>query len=84
VLSAIDRLRAEPDLYDAMIRNGLERGREFQSDRLVRRWVEVLWDEIPRRAARPLHRIFAGSRRWRAFARRLQTRLSAPREVAAS
>jgi hypothetical protein len=77
VLSAIDRLRAEPNLYHDMVRNGLERGREFQSDRLVQRWVEVLWDEIPQRAARLSHRIFAGSRRWRAFARRLQTRLSA-------
>ena len=72
VLSVIDRLRGDPDLYHQMVRNGLERGREFRSDRLVRRWVEVLWNEIPRRAARLSHRVFAGSRRWRAFARRLQ------------
>jgi hypothetical protein len=84
VLSAIDTLRAEPDLYHAMVRNGLERGREFHSDRIVRRWAEVLWDEIPRRGARLSQRVFAGSRRCRAFARRLQTRLSAQRGVAAS
>ncbi len=84
VLSAIDRLRAEPDLYNAMVRNGLERGREFHADRIVRRWVEVLWDETPRRAARLSHRVFARSRRCRAFARRLQTRFSAQRGVAGS
>ena len=72
VLAAVDRLRADPDLYDAMVRNGLERGREFHTDRIVRRWREVLWDDIPRRAGRLSHRVFGGSRRWRAFARRLQ------------
>ena len=84
VLAAVDRLRADPDLYNAMVRNGLERGREFHTDRIVRRWREVLWDEIPRRAGRLSHRVFGSSRRWRAFARRLQGRLSAQRGVAAS
>ena len=84
VLAAVDRLRADPDLYNAMVRNGLERGREFHTDRIVRRWREVLWDEIPRRAGRLSHRVFGSSRRWRAFARRLQGRFSAQRGVAAS
>lgn len=84
VLTALDRLRAEPDLYHAMVRNGLERGREFHADRIVRRWIEVLWEEIPRRAGRLSHRVLARSRRCRAFARRLQGRFSAQRGVAAS
>jgi hypothetical protein len=84
VLAAVDRLRADPELYDDMVRNGLERGREFHADRIVRRWREVLWDEIPSRSGRLSHRVFGSSRRCRAFARRLQGRFSAQRGVAAS
>jgi len=83
VLSALDRLRADSDLYNAMVRNGLERGREFHTDCMVRRWREVLWGEIPRCAGRLSHRVLARSRRCRAFARRWHGRLSAPRGVAA-
>ena len=83
VLAALDRLRADPDLYNAMVRNGLERGREFHADRMVQRWREVLWGEIPRRLGRLSHRVFANARRCRAFARRLQGRFSAQRGVAA-
>ena len=66
VLAAIEKLRAEPALYSDMVHNGLERAREFQAERLVERWTDVLWREIPARAGSRLHRLMVKSRRWRA------------------
>jgi hypothetical protein len=66
VLAAIDTLRAEPALYSDMVQNGLERAREFHPDRLVARWTDVLWKEIPACTGRRLHRLLVKSRRWRA------------------
>jgi hypothetical protein len=67
VLAAIDKLRSEPALYADMVRNGLERARAFHADRLVERWTDVLWKEIPARASTRMHRLLVKSRRWRAF-----------------
>lgn len=71
VLTAIDALRSNPTLYADMVQNGLERAREFRSDRLVSRWRDVLWRDIPARADTRLHRLLARARRCRALARRL-------------
>lgn len=65
-LAAIDRLRSDPALYAAMVRNGLERAREFHADRLVERWTDVLWQKIPARAGTRMHRLVVKARRWRA------------------
>lgn len=70
-LEAIDRLRADSQLYAAMVQNGLERAREFAPDRLVERWQEVLWQEIPRRTGSFAFRLFARDRRRRAVIRRV-------------
>jgi hypothetical protein len=72
VLAAIDALRSDPALYSDMVQNGLERALEFEPDRLVTRWMDVLWREIPERADTRTHRLLAKARRCRAFARRLQ------------
>ena len=69
-LAAIDRLQQNPGLYADMDQSGLERAREFHPERLVERWQQVLWDEIPTQARRPAHRLFVRARRWRAMIRR--------------
>ena len=66
VLAALDKLRSEPALYAAMVQNGLERARAFHADRLVERWTDVLWREIPARAGTRMHRLKIKARRWRA------------------
>ncbi|PYR94185.1 MAG: hypothetical protein DMF84_06455 [Acidobacteria bacterium] len=72
VLAAIDALRANPTLYSDMVQNGLERAREFRPERVVARWIDVLWREIPERAATPSYRLMAKARRYRALARRFK------------
>jgi hypothetical protein len=69
VLAALDALRSNPALYSDMVQNGIERARDFRPDRLVTRWMDVLWREIPMRADRPSYRILTRARRSRAFAR---------------
>lgn len=81
VLSAVEALRANPALYSDMVKNGLERARDFRTDRLVSRWVDVLWGEIPRRAETRTFQLLAKSRRSRAVVRgidRLTRALSDP------
>jgi hypothetical protein len=75
VIAAIERLRADPDLYAAMVENGLERARAFSHDALARRWVEALWTTVPARAGTAPQRMAARARRWRALARRARARL---------
>jgi hypothetical protein len=70
VLAAIERLQADPTFYSDMVQNGLVRAREFQADRLVQRWVEVLWGEIPRRTDSRTYRLLAKARRYRTLALR--------------
>lgn len=74
-LEAIDRLRADSQLYAAMVRNGLERAREFAPERLVERWQEVLWGEIPRRTGSLAFRLLARDRRSRAGVRRVEQKI---------
>jgi hypothetical protein len=70
VLAAIEALRSNPQLYADMVRNGRLRAREFTADRVVKCWMNVLWREIPARAATRRHRWLARTRRYRALARR--------------
>ncbi|HEY2629307.1 MAG TPA: hypothetical protein VGI57_09265 [Usitatibacter sp.] len=46
VLGALDRLRAEPGLFEAMASHGLERGREFSVDAIRARWLGLLEEEV--------------------------------------
>lgn len=48
-LQAIDRLRAEPALYEKMVEHGRSRCGEFSFDAITARWADILFDEIPRR-----------------------------------
>ena len=70
-LTAIDMLRSEAGLYRDMVANGRERAKDFAPDRLVARWRDVLWREIPERAATVSHRLLSMARRGRSLARRL-------------
>ena len=47
--AAIRRLIDRPDLYEAMVRNGLERAREFEPEMLDRQWAEILYETLPGR-----------------------------------
>lgn len=78
VLAALDALRSDPVLYADMVANGRERAREFQPDRLITRWMDVLWREIPKRADSRTHRLSTKARRCRAIARRIQAMTSVP------
>jgi hypothetical protein len=71
VLAAIETLRANPALYADMIQNGFVRAREFSAERLIERWIDVLWHEIPKRTGTLTHRLLARTRRYRMRARRL-------------
>ena len=48
VVRCIERLKREPGLYEAMVANGLERGREYTSDRTAERWRDLLAGPIMR------------------------------------
>ena len=45
---AILELRADPDLYLAMVENGFERAPDFSRAAVTDRWADVLFDRIPR------------------------------------
>jgi len=45
VLRAVDALRADPALYEAMAASGRERGREYSVDAIRARWLAFLEDE---------------------------------------
>jgi hypothetical protein len=74
-LQAIDALRADPARYREMVRNGRARAEQFSHNRVVDRWIEVLWSEIPARARSPQHRLLTRMRPARAKARRAMQRL---------
>jgi len=72
-LDAIERLRADPALYHAMIRNGQRRAETFTVAAITARWAEILYESVPARvelAGRgPLHHLPLGVR---SAARRVQ------------
>jgi hypothetical protein len=51
-LQAIDRLRADPALYLAMVSRGAERCGEFDDASILSRWSELLWGILPPLAER--------------------------------
>jgi len=58
-LAALERLRAEPDLYRAMVENGRVRAREYGRQVQVARWADLLFGTLPGRieaakSARPV------------------------------
>jgi hypothetical protein len=46
-LAAIDRLRASPALYRAMVERGRERAAEFSPEAIRESWADLLWHRIP-------------------------------------
>jgi hypothetical protein len=46
VLRAIDLLRANPRLFEAMVGNGARRGEEFSVEATRRRWLDLLEEEV--------------------------------------
>jgi hypothetical protein len=70
-LQAIDALRADPARYAEIVRNGRVRAEEFRNERIVARWIEVLWTEIPARSGTLSHRLLRHARTRRALARRI-------------
>lgn len=42
VLDAIDRLQGSPELYQAMVENGMKRAEAFDDNLLAARWIELL------------------------------------------
>ncbi len=72
-LAAIDRLRADPALYLAMVEHGRQRAAEFAEDVIVERWADLLWRVLPQRSGqRPLARLPVWAR---ALVRRVQYQL---------
>jgi hypothetical protein len=76
-LQAVERLRADGELYTAMVENGLERARAFRADELTRRWTVMLWHDLPTLSASPRHRLTRRIRYVRSVAGRLERRLRA-------
>jgi hypothetical protein len=71
-LAGIEALRSDPRLYTDMVTNGLERAKDFAPEKLVARWTDVLWREIPERAGSLTHRLWSMGRRGRELATRLK------------
>ncbi|MCE3283962.1 MAG: hypothetical protein K0R70_218 [Steroidobacteraceae bacterium] len=44
---ALLRLRNDPQLYAAMVANGLERGRDFSASAITDRWEKLLFETLP-------------------------------------
>jgi len=49
---ALSELRRRPDLFRAMIENGVRRAEEFSQERIVSAWADLLFEHIPRQRAR--------------------------------
>jgi len=47
---AILKLKKNPELYQAMVKNGQKRAKEFTVEKITERWAEVLFGLIPRQA----------------------------------
>jgi hypothetical protein len=58
VLEAIDRLRADPSLYERMVERGRQRAVEFSPDAVLAQWADLLWRRVPQ---------LQGDRPWRAL-----------------
>lgn len=60
---AILRLKGDPRLYRSMVENGRRRASEFSVDRVTAEWAKLLFDTIPRLAARHRPAYFSPTRR---------------------
>jgi hypothetical protein len=80
-LDAILRLQSDPMLFKAMVDNGRERAREFQSDRLAARWETALWHTIPAMTDSVGARLAARIRGYRGVVRRVRSRLRAQERI---
>jgi len=69
-LAAIVRLRSDPELFRAMVENGLTRARAFDHQRITACWVEALWRTVPTRTRSAVFRLGARVRGYRAAVRR--------------
>jgi len=76
-LGAIVRLQSDPVLYNAMVENGRERARDFQTDRLAARWETALWHTVPAMTGSVGCRLAARVRGYRGLVRRARSRLRA-------
>jgi hypothetical protein len=64
-LQAIERLRSDPALYQAMVDNSARRAQEFTVERLTEQWRMLLFDTLPALAqADKRARFWAGRRLW--------------------
>lgn len=60
--AALDRLRGDPALYQAMVESGSRRAQEFSMQRLTEQWSALLFDTLPA-LSRDDHRVRAWSGR---------------------
>lgn len=74
-ISAITMLMEKPDLYEAMVENGLERARDFTPERITERWAHVLFEKVPEISA---GRLFQLSRSMPLSTRRATNLLAMP------
>jgi hypothetical protein len=75
VLRSVDRLRTDPHLFNAMVANGRERGKEYCVDAIRDRWVALLEEEAaPALALRDA--TFASRRLWHLRAMAAQKTMS--------
>ena len=63
VLDAVDLLRANPRLYEAMVANGIARGGEYNVESTRRRWIALFDDEVVPRY-QEVRSALASRRRW--------------------
>jgi hypothetical protein len=68
-LAAIDRLQSDPELYRAMVENGLKRARDFAPRRLTQQWIEALWQTVPYKTRSTVFRLGVRVRGYRARVR---------------
>lgn len=72
--AALARLAAEPQLYRAMVENGLRRGEEVRAEACTRAWARLLFETLPaRRAPAPLALASLGLRSLRCRVRAWRT-----------
>ncbi len=60
-VAAILKLRREPDRYQAMVRNGLERSRGFTREVILQRWLDVITEMASQPAPRTSWARYAAS-----------------------
>lgn len=78
---AVDRLRADADLYRRMVEHGHARAAEVSFEATTRRWAELLFETLPRRAEDPaVRRLRRLPPRLKVLAKRLHRLLTGARQ----